>query len=126
MPDLSTSQPPPEPNDGPSIHDLLIKDIQDRKAFGLAKYKTTLQAFNGRDAAVDAMQEILDAAAYIRQVVEERRYLFEFVERSALLMAALQHYKRLNIDQPIDGPLALVEEMTPLLEKVRKCFPRAG
>jgi hypothetical protein len=124
MPDLSIPQPPPELNNNPSIHDLLIKDIQDRKAFGLAKYGTFLQAANGRDGMVDALQEGIDLLCYLRKVIEERAVLLNFIERAEFLMAALQHYKRLEIDRPIDGPLSLVKEMVPLLEKVRKCFPR--
>src|SRR5690348_1533331 len=65
-------QPPPVPGDGQSIHDLVMRDVADRKALGLARYGTLLQAHNGRDALTDLYQELLDAACYIRQVIEER------------------------------------------------------
>ena len=59
------------PNDNPSIHDLVIKDIEDRKQFGLEKYGTLLQAGNGRKTLNDAYQEVLDLAAYLRLAIEE-------------------------------------------------------
>ena len=80
----------PEKNDRPAIQDLVIAslrdlptvyddvtrnaviaDIEARKAIGLKKYGTLLQAFNGRDALVDAYQEALDLMQYLRQAVEE-------------------------------------------------------
>lgn len=62
----------PTPNDLPHIHDLVIEDIKQRKALGVGRYGTPLQAFNDRDALRDAYEEILDAAAYLRQLIEER------------------------------------------------------
>ena len=69
----SRPEPPPIANDNPSIHDLVVADIEDRKQFGLEKYGTTLQAGNGRRSLVDAYQEILDLAVYLRQHIEENR-----------------------------------------------------
>ncbi len=66
------TQPLPVPNDGPSMHDLVIKDMEARKAFGLAKYGALLQAGNGRDALQDLYDELLDAIVYTRQLLEER------------------------------------------------------
>lgn len=67
----SIPEPSPVANDRPSIHDLVIADIQDRKQFGLEKYGTLLQAGNGRRGLVDAYQEILDLVVYLRQYIEE-------------------------------------------------------
>jgi len=69
----SVPEPPPLNGDRQSIHDLVISDIEDRKQFGLEKYGTTLQAGNGRRSLVDAYQEILDLAVYLRQYIEEYR-----------------------------------------------------
>jgi hypothetical protein len=66
------AQPEPIPNDGPSMHDLVIEDMKTRKEFGLNKYGTTLQANNGRDALRDAYEEALDLTVYLRQLLEER------------------------------------------------------
>lgn len=56
---------------GNQLRDLLVTDIETRKEIGLKKYGTLLQAFNGRDALVDAYQESLDLVQYLRQCVEE-------------------------------------------------------
>lgn len=71
---LSQYEPDPIPNDNePSIHDLVIQDMKDRKAMGLAKYGTILQASNGRDPLLDAYQEALDLACYLRQQIEKKQ-----------------------------------------------------
>lgn len=72
LPRAATPQPPPAHNDKPSIHDLVIADMKARKAMGLAKYGTPLQAGNGRDALMDAYQEALDLCMYLKQAIEER------------------------------------------------------
>lgn len=46
--------------------------VRERRAKGLATYGTTLQAFNGRRALVDAAEEAVDMAAYLEQEIEER------------------------------------------------------
>jgi len=51
---------------------LVIGDLQTRDQAGRKKYGTTLQANNGRDALVDAYQECLNMAMYLRQAIEER------------------------------------------------------
>ena len=65
-------QPPPIRNERTPVWDLVISDMRERKEFGWRKYKTYLQAFNGRDALVDAYQEALDLCVYLRQSIEER------------------------------------------------------
>lgn len=65
-------QPMSIPNDSVCIQDLVIRDIENRKAIGLKKYGTLLQAHNGRDALQDAYEEALDLCQYLRQAIEER------------------------------------------------------
>jgi hypothetical protein len=65
-------QPAPIANEQPAIWDLVIADMRTRDAVGRERYGTPLQAGNGRDALVDAYQEALDLAAYLRQAIEER------------------------------------------------------
>lgn len=65
-------QPPPKKNNRAAIQDLVVKDIEERKRLGIERYGTPLQAHNGRDALVDAYQEALDLAIYLRQAIEER------------------------------------------------------
>ena len=50
-----------------------ILDAQERK--GIAKYSTTLQTDNGRDALMDASQECVDLFQYIVQARLERQSL---------------------------------------------------
>ncbi|AYB69188.1 hypothetical protein SEA_EMIANNA_5 [Gordonia phage Emianna] len=63
----------PVQTDAPSAHDLVIADMRQRKAFGLAKYGTILQHDNGRDHLQDAYEEVLDLAVYLRNEIEQRR-----------------------------------------------------
>lgn len=77
-----SGQPLPQPTTGPSMHFLVIQDMEARKEFGLKKYGTLLQAKNGRDALKDLYEELLDAIVYVRQVIEEDRLDREMFERS--------------------------------------------
>jgi hypothetical protein len=65
-------QPKPIPNNKPAVWALVIADMEKRNAFGVAKYGTPLQPFNGRDALQDAYEEILDLCVYLRQSIYER------------------------------------------------------
>ncbi len=67
------NQPPPKPNDGPDVWDLVMLDMHQRQRIGLERYGTPLQPHNGRNALWDAYEEILDAAVYLRQAIEEAR-----------------------------------------------------
>jgi hypothetical protein len=71
-PDYEQGQPKPIPNELPSVHDLVSKDMQDRKAYGLRKYDSYLQAFNGRNFLQDAYEEALDLVCYLRGALEEQ------------------------------------------------------
>lgn len=63
----TTPEPTPTGGSGPSIHDLVVQDVLARKAFGLAKYGVLLRVGDGRRHLVDAYQEALDLAVYLRQ-----------------------------------------------------------
>lgn len=69
----ATPQPLPAANKHVYVQQLVMQDIADRLEFGIGKYGTGLQPNNGRDALVDAYQELLDGACYLRQLIEERR-----------------------------------------------------
>jgi hypothetical protein len=66
------NQPLPTPNDRPHVTDLVMQDLSDRKALGIARYNTPLQPFNGRDSLQDAYEECLDQALYLRQWMQEK------------------------------------------------------
>ncbi len=63
----------PEVNDSGFIQDLVIADIEKRRELGIQRYGTALQPFNGRNALQDLYEELLDAAMYIRQKIEEEK-----------------------------------------------------
>ena len=72
MNDVIDKQPWPQENNNPHVWDLVIKDMQDRDHFGLDKYKTHLQPYNGRSSLLDAYQEALDLVVYLRKEIFER------------------------------------------------------
>lgn len=105
-------QPAPRTNSSPAIQDLVITDLRNmsvsldrephidddaygrviadieaRKEIGLQRYGTLLQAHNGRDALLDAYQEVLDLCQYLRQVKEEGATWVDVTYGNALRMA---------------------------------------
>lgn len=80
--DPETDQRLPIPNDQTSCQDLVIADIEARKALGLKKYGTLLQPFNGRSFLQDAYEEVLDLAVYLRGRLEEERQSDDFAYSS--------------------------------------------
>ncbi len=67
-----TQQPDPIPTNETPIVDLVMADLWKRKAVGIKRYGTPLQASNGRDALLDAYEEALDLVVYLRQELERR------------------------------------------------------
>lgn len=69
--------------DAVSVHDLVKADVErhgwadvvgiveQRKQIGLREYGVILAPNNGRDAMVDALEELADTAVYLRQLVAE-------------------------------------------------------
>lgn len=71
---MNPASPQPEPisSQHRKIVDLVIDDIYQRSEAGIKKYGVPLQGFNGRDWLIDAYQEALDHAMYLRQGIFER------------------------------------------------------
>ena len=65
-------EPPPIRNSELPTWDLVIRDIYERDTAGRRKYGTPHQAFNGRNALVDAYQEALDQVCYLRAAIREQ------------------------------------------------------
>ena len=55
-----------------SMQDMVIADIEDRKALGIQRYGTLLHPHNGRDMLQDAYEEALDLCVYLRGCIAER------------------------------------------------------
>lgn len=54
------------------MQDMVIADLEARKAIGLERYGTLLYPNNGRDMLQDVYEELLDAAVYMRGLMAER------------------------------------------------------
>jgi len=67
-------QPAPDGGWG-NVQALVREDLEIRERVGTERYGTPLQLFNGRDAMVDAYQESLDLACYLRQHLAEQETL---------------------------------------------------
>lgn len=57
---------------GVDVAELVKADIEARISMGQQKYGERLTTHNGRDALLDAYQEVLDLAVYLRQMMYER------------------------------------------------------
>lgn len=72
MKNINAAGPEPTPNHtGKSVTDMVIHDLSERRKMGVKKYGGELTTNNGRDALIDAYQEVLDLACYLRQKIEE-------------------------------------------------------
>lgn len=69
---LNDPEPAPRPATGPAVWDLVVADFRGRDESGLRKYGQRLVPGDGRDSLVDAYQEALDLAVYLRKAIYER------------------------------------------------------
>lgn len=74
MTDATTPQPPPQPGQDVVLFHVL-DDLKRRAESGKAQYGTYLETFNNRNALVDAYQECLDMAMYLKQAIMEQEAL---------------------------------------------------
>ena len=95
-------QPLPTPNNSRSVQSLVradlldavipvaadvIEDLIDREQLGIERYGVSVQPFNGRDCLLDAYQELLDLAVYLKQALLEGHERLEIMYYAALTMA---------------------------------------
>jgi hypothetical protein len=69
---LATSSEPTPQGTGRDVATLVQEDVEARAQEGEETYGERLTTHNGRDALVDAYQEVLDTAMYLRQELAER------------------------------------------------------
>lgn len=69
----NTPEPAPKPGTARATWSLVMADMLERDATGAAKYGIRHQHDNGRDHLVDAYQEALDLALYLRAEIERRK-----------------------------------------------------
>jgi hypothetical protein len=73
---MKTNETQPLPTEGEGdIMLALEKRVRERREKGVATYGRSLQAFNGRRALADAVEEAVDLAAYLEQELHERAKL---------------------------------------------------
>ena len=68
----ATSKQSAPKGSGNPILGMVLADLTNRALEGKEKYGEPLKAHNGRNALWDLYQELLDAAMYIRQAIEEQ------------------------------------------------------
>lgn len=56
----------------PTVFDLVHEDLKQRDEIGTRSYGGPMRAFDGRDSLLDAYQEALDLAIYLRKAMLER------------------------------------------------------
>ena len=83
---------------GENINEMVIHDLRERSAIGMAKFGTHLQANNGRDPVLDWYQEQQDALLYAGQVVVEwkqmQKRIAELEAENAELRAELAPHRQ--------------------------------
>jgi hypothetical protein len=71
--DAATAKQQAPKGSGNPILGMVLADLTNRALEGKEKYGEPLLAHNGRNALWDLYQELLDAAMYIRQAIEEQK-----------------------------------------------------
>lgn len=105
---IATDQQSKPKGFGAHINPLVIEDLKQRNAHGEAKYGEGLRAQNGRAALVDAYQEVLDLAQYIRQEIEEDASAWHVIQwidenlRRGMCVTWVKESNRVS-DSPIIG-----------------------
>lgn len=51
--------------------EIVMQDMEARNKLGISKYGKPLTPFNGRDSLIDAYEEVLDLAVYLRNAIIE-------------------------------------------------------
>ena len=102
MSKFCAATPEPQPCSGDvRVLDLVVQDLVDRAEMGCGKYGTYLETNNGRNPAVDAYQEVLDLAMYLRQSLHEGDMLRAELSRAWGRIRALESIlTELGVDVP--------------------------
>lgn len=81
MTKATSEQPPPTPSNGPDVTTLVREDLELRAKKGEATYGQRLRPHIGRNALLDAYQEVLDLTVYFKQrMLEEEAFLRQLDE----------------------------------------------
>ena len=109
-----TEQVAPIHNSNQPIWDLVIADMRNRDEIGRERYKTPLQAFNGRDSLRDLSEELLDGLVYLKQHTIELADLKEnlFIIHNLITMNQIEAAKTL-LYEIINNHPALTDTSLP-------------
>ncbi len=110
--EVPRENPPPTPNTSLPIWEMVVMDMIARDKAGRKKYGTPLQANNGRDALLDAYEEALDLAVYLKQAIVERD------ERRVALKKAIDRGNRAKITDSGDEEHDALCEILNFLERM--------
>ena len=108
-------QPSPS-SDKPDLWPLVIKDMEDRDKLGKAKYGVALRPHNGRNALIDAYQEVLDLSVYLRQEIEEQQSLID----SLCILHRVPGFEKTTIADIGQSLARLVDKIDELQNKNRE------
>lgn len=103
-------QPDPR-SDGTDVWPLVISDMNDRNHLGKVKYGIPLRIHNGRDALVDAYQEVLDLSVYLRQEIEERQVLDDALEATRKI-PGFEKVRMVGIGETIKNMAKKIEDLS--------------
>ena len=108
-------QPAPASNEQ-DLWPLVIKDMEDRDKLGKAKYGIALRPHNGRNALIDAYQEVLDLSVYLRQEIEEQQSLVAALE----VLHQVPGFEKSTISDIGKSLIQLIEKIDELRNKNRE------
>lgn len=109
-------QPDPVPNGRSDVWATIIAEMQERRRIGINRYGTPLQPFNGRNANVDLIQELLDALAYAMQDELERQEPSKGLR--AVLGDMVRHVREFDLPHP--GVVGFDEDLDKWGDRILK------
>lgn len=102
----------------------MLKPLQaERQSLGVKRYGRILQTFNGRDAHLDALQELLDFMVYLHQTAMERAELEAVLETTRADFAShVEAYDRriVMLNEELDATNANLETARRDLEAEKR------
>lgn len=115
----ATPQPPPAEG-GEVVLFQVIKDLEARAEFGKKKHGDYLRTNNGRSAAWDAYQEILDFVMYFRQyIIEQETTAYPKISVPQETLNVIEGYFRLvrdDLKYHVEANEEWKKEVTQVLE----------
>lgn len=92
-----------------AVTEKVIKDLLERTEKGVRTYGRPLETFNGRDSRLDAYEEVLDLAQYLKQGLMEQDDLREALKEIVLAYDAMPVKPSGALQSAVDKAAGLVE-----------------